>query len=189
MLANTAAKVPCKKFFPNTVETFEGWVTINPHIKPSATPQNMSLMDNSINHESLSHGGIYTDQELAAWESQLQFSNFHHAVTKSVSYGVCIAEDRCVEQMYVPSYDLKNLVKEEIEQVNVIGRINNWIKSYSGLIGVIVIMGWTIKMVVYITIITATIIKKGISSTVALVYATCCFVPYTAGSIRWNQWK
>ena len=86
--------------------------------------------------------------------------------------------------MFVPSYDLKNLLKQEIEQVNIVGKINNWINRYSGLIGVTVIIGWTIKVIIYITIIAATIIKEGISATVALVYATCCFVPYTAGRIR-----
>ena len=127
VLTNTAAKTPCNKFFPTTIETLEGWVTINPHITPSATPQNMSIMDNTVSHEDMSIGGIYTDQELAAWESQLQFSNFHQAVTKSVSYGVCVAQDRCEEQMFAPSYDLKNLLKQEIEQVDIVGKINNWI--------------------------------------------------------------
>ena len=78
-----AAKIECNKFFPNTILTMEGWVTINPHIKPSASPRNISLIGVNINHESLAHGGIYTEQELAAWEAQIQFQTFHETILRT----------------------------------------------------------------------------------------------------------
>ena len=71
-----------------------------------------------------------------------------------------------------------------MEEANIIKKVNEYITRYSGFSGVVVIMGWTIKVIVYITIITATIIKEGINSTIALVHATLCFVPYTTGRIR-----
>ena len=179
-----AAKIECNNFFPNTILTMEGWVTINPHIKPSASPRNISLIGVNINHESLAHGGIYTEQELAAWEAQIQFQTFHEAVSRGVSYGVCIAQEKCESQESVESYDLSNLVTEVEESTNIFKKIDNWIKQYSGIIGVVVILGWVIKMVIYATIITSTIVKDGINETIALVYATLCFVPYTAGRIR-----
>ena len=97
-----AAKVQCNKFFPTMVNTMEEWVTINPHVKPAAPPRNMSLLGVQVSHESLAHGGIYTDQELAAWEAQIQFQSFHQAVTKSISYGICIKEEQCEVWNSVP---------------------------------------------------------------------------------------
>ena len=165
------------------VHTMEGWVTINPHVKPAAPPRNMSLLGVQVNHESLAHGGIYTDQELAAWEAQIQFQSFHQAVTKSVSYGICIKEEIFEVQNLVQSYDLNNLVTEVEESANVFKKINNLIKQYSGLIGVVLILGWTLKVIIYVTMITSIIIREGLNEAVVLIYATLCFIPITAGRI------
>ena len=40
VLTNTAAKVPCKKFFPFLVETLEGWVVGCPLMGLRSNPKN-----------------------------------------------------------------------------------------------------------------------------------------------------
>ena len=52
-------------------------------------------------------------------------------------------------------------LKEIIEKANIIRKISTRITQYSGIIGVVVILGWSIKVGIYINIITATIIKEG----------------------------
>ena len=46
------------------------------------------------------------------------------------------------------------------------------------------LLGWILKVIFYVTMITSIIIREGINEAVALIFATICFVPYTAGRIH-----
>ena len=120
IVTRNGTKKACNKFFPVVVNAIEGWVTINPHVKPTAPPRNMSLLGIQIIHESLAHGGIYKNKEV---EAQIKFKSFHQAITQFLSYGVCIKEGKFSEENPIPNYDLNKLCTQLEENTNIFKKI------------------------------------------------------------------
>ena len=88
----------CNQKFPLTIQIQEGtWVAINPQIIPVATLTNQisEKLGNQVPHLDMSLGGAYTIAEAAAWEQTLSFPNYHQALLKEVSVGVCIHSGEC----------------------------------------------------------------------------------------------
>ena len=85
----------CSVHFPMWIETEgEGWVTVSDTIRPVDPPESRYLSHEEIDHESFaSSKGLYTAEEIAAWESIASWGSFHDSVMSRISTGVCQTEN------------------------------------------------------------------------------------------------
>ena len=93
MLLSSSAQVECNSHYPLVIRAIEGWVSINPKIIPTKAPLTQSFIATDVHHEDLSIGGIYTQDELKSWDALIQFSAFHNALSRTMSYGFVSRKD------------------------------------------------------------------------------------------------
>jgi len=90
---------PCSSHFGVKVHTREGvWIELNPIPRTIPTPAKLPSLSDPMTpsqHEDLSDGGIYSTSELESWRKHLEVGNFHDAVSRTLTYGVCITEGEC----------------------------------------------------------------------------------------------
>ena len=177
VMVKTSPQKECNKHFPMIIESEEGWISINPSLVPVSPPLTKDFVIKRFAHESLSHGGIYTDEEVKAWESLIEYSSFHTALSQSITYGVCLHEGKCEQAQInpVPTYNLQNLIDPLKEELSWFRKIDEAIKLYSGYIGIIVILGWIFKLIIWISAFTTILLKEGTSAAIALFFSTICF--------------
>lgn len=183
----SSAKVECNPFFATTVLTEEGWVTITPDIVATGTPSKMTIQNRVTQHEDLSHGGIYTKEEINSWESVIQWSSYHNALSQNLAYGVCIHDGKCdggqVGFQTTPGYNLDRLM-DEVGDFNLLTYIDKQINRFSTYISLCVLIIWVIRAMTWITMVTLTLARDGFQATVALMYTTCCATTHAASKVR-----
>ena len=176
----------CNTHYPMMVNSMDGWVTINPDVRPAKAPAEVQVVGGNISHhESMAHGGLYTRYEIESWESLIQYSQYRDAVSETLAYGVCVKEGKCkpTTQENVPRYNLQHL-EEVILTDSIFDRIDDFVRRTGGYLSLIVIVMQSVKAIMWTTMIVLTFIKDGIQTTIALLYATCCPTPYTAERVR-----
>ena len=110
ILQNNSPQMDCNIHFPLVVESMEGWISINPDIKSVNEPKEMSIESKTINHEDISEGGLYTDEQLEAWETIIQWQTYKDANTQDLSYRICLHREDCISSnQQMPRYDLAKL--------------------------------------------------------------------------------
>ena len=77
------------------IQSEEGWIGITPSLIPVSPPLKKDFILDEFQHESLAHGGIYTEEEVKAWESLIEYSKLHIALTRTLTDGVCLNEGKC----------------------------------------------------------------------------------------------
>lgn len=183
----SSAKVECNPFFAMTVLTEEGWVTITPDIVATGTPSKMTIQNRAIQHEDLSHGGIYTQAEISSWESVIQWSSYHNALSQNLAYGVCVHDGKCGGGQggfqTTPGYNLDRLM-DEVENFNLLTYIDKQINRFSSYISLTVLIIWVIRALTWITMVTLTLARDGFQATIALMYTTCCATSHAASKVR-----
>ena len=171
-----SASKPCNKIFGLKLYTKEDvWVEISPHLKQMKEPRQLPLLDHSFHHEDLSTGGIYTEGELTSWREHLELGDYQNAVTKSISYGVCIHKGTCQDTGSNPMYDLGQLTPTSWDPtLNLWGRLSKWIDKYSTYISLIVLTIELTKAIILCIFVAQTMLQDGIPGAQALVYLVCC---------------
>ena len=171
-----SAVIPCNAHFPLTISTREGWIQISNKILPVHQPMDKMFIEAEVEHEDLSHGGIYTQEETDSWNSLIEYSNFHKSISQQLSYGACQNLGECTSQpsSQFPSYNLQKLIDETEETVNVFKRIDQTLTKYGAYISAFVLIIWTIKSIIFMVTLTMMILQEGMTGAVALLFATCC---------------
>ena len=181
-----SAPKPCNKYFGLKIKTLEDlWVEINPHITVISTPEDLPTSTLEFDHEDLSDGGIYTNQELDAWKKHLELSDYHEAISKSISFGVCTHRGDCENEGGVPAYNLDNLYPKGIEsQYNPFSQASEWIKTWGTYISIIVIMMETFHFCVWSVAIVYTVLYDGIIGLKAFAFMMCCKPMATSATVN-----
>ena len=147
-------------------------------------PMQLPLLDHSFHHEDLSTGGIYNEGELTSWRQHLELGDYQNAVTKSISYGVCIHQGNCQNTGSNPMYDLGQLTPASWNpSFNLWERFSKRLDRYSAYISLIVLTIELTKAVILCIYMVQTMLKDGIPGTQALVYLVCCAVHQHAEKI------
>ncbi|MCP3666760.1 MAG: hypothetical protein GY696_30400, partial [Gammaproteobacteria bacterium] len=111
---NHSTHVPCSSTFPLTVHTHQAWIQITPILK--VRPQPLQLDNHVLNftYRDYSHGGLYTEQELADWMHTLSFPKYEAATLRELIYGVCASSGNCgsISDDRIPAYSLDKLLPE-----------------------------------------------------------------------------
>ena len=133
----------------------------------------------------MSRGGLYTKEELADWEMFISYGDFKTSLISSISTGACVHRDICKSSNTVtmPSYNLNRLIEEAQEQMNVLARIDHFIRTNGAYLSFIVIMVWIARAGLWIALLFNTVVREGKNVAVALLYATCCGTLYKTGRI------
>ena len=177
VMIHTSPRIECNQHFPMVIQSEEGWIGITPSLIPVSPPLKKDFILDEFQHESLAHGGIYTEQEVKAWESLIEYSNFHTALTRTLSYGVCLHEGECEnDQIHpIPSYNLDRLIDPLKQQLSVLSKIDTYLNQYSLYISILVLSGWIIKVVIWVASFTAIVLQEGMNGAIALCFSTICF--------------
>ena len=161
------------------------WVEINPHIKTTAEPEELPSQLNNFDHEDLSNGGLYTAAELEAWKRHIELSDYHTAISKSISYGVCTARGDCEADAGMPAYDLTNLYPESImDQYNPWSKADKWIQKWGTWISLTVIIVETFHFMVWVIAIIYTMTYDGIIGMQAFLFMMCCKPMGTSSTVN-----
>ena len=89
-----------------TIKTNQGWIQIQDKIVPVHPPEKRVFIEEEIEHEDRSHGGLYTEEEVQSWNSLIEYANFHASILQQLSYGACQTSGECSPQDQFLSYNL-----------------------------------------------------------------------------------
>jgi hypothetical protein len=179
-----ATVTECNSVFPEAISSMEGWISL-PELRPIKEPNQVLNVKKNQSHEDMSRGGLYTKEELADWEMFISYGDFKTSLISSISTGACVHRDICKSSNTVtmPSYNLNRLIEEAQEQMNVLARIDHFIRTNGAYLSFIVIMVWIARAGLWIALLFNTVVREGKNVAVALLYATCCGTLYKTGRI------
>ena len=113
-------------------------------------PKQLPLLDHSFHHEDLSTGGIYTEGELTSWREHLELGDYQNAITKSISYGVCIHQGTCQDTGLSPLYDLEQLSPMSWNPtLNMWDKLNSFIQKHATYICLIALVIEATKIIIW----------------------------------------
>ena len=124
--------------------------------EPSTLPSNIL----EYRHEDMSEGGLYTPNELEAWKQHLAMPDYHEAISKSISYGVCVHDGDCTSDDIQP-YDFGVIIPLQTiiaNNWNIWTVLDEHIKACGTYLSLIVI---TLELMRLLSIMT---VMKGIAS-------------------------
>ena len=167
-----STRVPCSQNFPTVVKSLQGWIEILPHLKIRPTPlKNLPQGSLPIVHHDYSHGGLYSDQEMAEWKHQLSFPSYHHALLKSISYGAWVQEGLCptAEDSDIQAYDLNHLIPTLQNELDLLGKFQNFLKVWGDFMAFTCLVIIGIKFVSDLVLISVTVFRAGPAAAAALI--------------------
>lgn len=167
-----STKIPCSKIFPTVIRTNKGWVEVLPHLKIRPEPlKQLPHSTQPVDHVDYSHGGLYSDQELKEWKHQISFPSYHKALLKSLSYGSCLHDGSCstTENSDIKRYDLDTLIPNLQNELNIINRFKNFLKTWGDLMAFVCLVIIGIKFLTDLVLITVTTLRAGPAAAAALV--------------------
>ena len=185
LMSEHATTVPCNNRFPFAVETLQGWVGIYPQIRPLATPAKFPTTNEPFKHQQAGTGGIYTSEEMEAWSDLISFPTYRRELTNQLAAGTCdSAQGTCSGETGATNmFDLSR-IRPKIADIHPWKYINSVLKEYSTYISLIVILGWTLQVIVYLVTIIYTYITGGMAGMIAVTNQLLCFSWTTQRKVR-----
>ena len=178
----------CNKHYPLIIQTEkDGWVSVEKLVKPAVPPEKYNFKLSKNKHESMSGKGLYTDQEIDAWENLMSYGDFHQAVMKDLTFGVCKeAQGPCNTQgnSEVDSYNLRNFIDKNIQKYDVVSQAKKWIEDKTGWLCLTVITIWGGQVIIAITMIGTTAVRNGLKAALAMLYVLGCLIPFSVRKIQ-----
>ena len=184
-----SAEVECDNF-PLSVEATEAWVKIGPGVQKRNIPDNRTLLpneDNSLEHEDLSRGGLYTESELKSWRSLIEFGSFKRAIGEEIARGVCQGKESCnVVNSHPETYDLRRLIPNEVtrEFTTPYMRIKAFLTNYGGILSLVVCLKFSFDCLVMLVILSITLARDGWTSLKTMMYYLLCASCSKQGKLR-----
>jgi hypothetical protein len=101
----------------------------------------------------------------------MEVGNFHEAVSKTLSYGVCIHQGECQPDPTVSSFNLQQLENP------LTWATMGWIKiinSHATFISILVILIKSGRFLIFIFLFLQTLLLHGLEAAQAIAYMVCC---------------
>ena len=173
--AHSAPK-PCNRHFGLKVLTSEGiWIELNPEAKKIQAPANLPAIEHDLHHEDLSDGGIYTETELEAWTRHLELGDIVDAYTKSITYGVCQANEQCESHPAIPSYDLSILTQGIVlTPIGLWQKIDDSVRYWGSYVSILVILIEVWRFGLFTIMTALAFAADGMIGVKALIYRVIC---------------
>ena len=137
----------------------------------------MPIHTQTIEHEDLSQGGLFTDGELESWRKHIELGDLQNAVTKTISYGICAEDGNCDASPGIPGNNLR-FINNEADTLtsswNITTKIHKFVQDSGAYLSLIVLILELIKFLNFTAAIAFTIAREGIEGCKALVWILCC---------------
>ena len=177
ILKMQSPQIPCNVHFPLLVKTHRGYISLSPHLKKIPTPLSGPLYSNFVTppHEDMSTVSLYTPSEIESWDNLHEFPDYHKALLKSLTIGVCAGSTACSHVQSkdrITPYDLGRL--NPLEQLDWIGRVQKVITDAGSYLSALVLVIYSIKIIINICIFSIVLFKEGMKGVVALLLYSCC---------------
>ena len=175
LVTNHSAQVPCNPRFPQIIYSAEGWIEIGHRIKPRQQPLKnlqLGLSDEEQQHIHVNQVSLYTPEEEAAWRDLLAFPQFERAVNKRVSIGACLHHQACQQEVtryQVPTFDINQMASDMEEKLNPFHKILEFIHQYGDIMAFIVIVLYSVKFIMDVTMILWTAAQGGPGACIGLI--------------------
>ena len=187
-----AAPKPCNRYFGLKLLTAEDvWIELNPTAKKIQEPADLPAIDHDLHHEDLSDGGIYTEKELEAWTRHLELGDIVDSYTKSITYGVCQADQLCESHPALPSYDLSVLAQGTgmISTPGLWQRIDDTVRNWGSYLSILVILIEMWRFVLFTIMTGLAFTADGMIGVKALVYRVICGTRHEAERVARKHHK
>ena len=173
-LKKHATQTVCDPRFPLTIRTEDNdWVALTPHLVRVPEPeQSQPLQAGQFQHEDLSKAGVYTTAERRAWESLMSYPSYSKALLESVTLGHCLNSGTCKPERQVvgaAQYDLRKLISSELNQMDVLSRMRNFIREEGAWLSLLVLIIIGLKILVFLVMVLYTLTREGVAAMIALV--------------------
>merc|ERR1719369_873336 len=117
----------------------------------------------------LARGGLYTHEEVSAWEDLLAFPTYHTALLRSLSLGTCISKQLCTQVADQPGYDLNNIMDEQLSWRNPWEKLQRELEKWGGRCSIMMLAYLIIRTLVDIILVALTAIREGPAAVLALI--------------------
>ena len=163
-------KKPCNVKFPSTVKAVEKWIEMRPDPTPVSAPAKPSnSYSEDEHHLDVARGGLYTEEEVKAWEDHLEQQNYHKSVLHQLTEGVWREENT-----EGGGYILDNLLRPEIPQLTWWDDVTKTLERHTVLLCVIVLMIQTMKLITTLVMLSTALLREGVAGLIAVAMLLMC---------------
>ena len=129
-------------------------------------------------HDEIKHleviGGIYTQEEVKAWQWHIEQSGYHNQILHQITQGVCLNEGQCERyQEEATGYDL-NLLRKPLGKLFWFQELQDKVKEHTAVLCVAVLTIEAFKLVSSLTAIILATTREGIAGLTALLWSCLC---------------
>ena len=185
-----SATVPCSKRMPMMVRTKTQWVEISPHLR-RATPPSSTFPDDEpgVEHEDVSHTGVYTAAELEDWSAITSFPSYETALVNEIALGSCSVTGKCsyrtsTANSGIPAYDLRRMLQKSIKSLDLWEKLNQWILAHGAYLAALVLILTAVSWALNLTLMAMALIREGPAQALAVASVLCCSGPQNYGRIQ-----
>ena len=163
----------------------EAWIRVGPTLERVPSPERFPATHEEIHLFDFSKTGIYTEIEIEKWKRSKETQGLHQMLTTQIAHGACAGAQLCDDQPHIPSYDLNKLSPSiSLDPFN---SLRETLKEYGTYISALVLAIETVKFIVFLVMIMATLIQEGVQGLIALlVQVVCCASVNSYRKIRRN---
>ena len=158
LIRRYSTPAPCSVHFPLVIQE-EGLFLELPTLRPMTAPLNQSIMGTDEEGNKmidLARGGLYTHEEVSAWEDLLAFPIYHTALLRSLSLGTCISKQLCTQVADQPGYDLDSIMDEQLSWRNPWEKLQRELEKWGGRCSIIMLAYLIVRTLVDIILLSLT---------------------------------
>jgi len=176
ILAKSAAEIDCRTRFPLTVKANEGWIRVGPGIIKRDPPANTTLVEyQATEHEDMSSGGLYNQQELESWENLIEWGSFKSGSIELIANGLCKGSGNCRHYSEgQPAYSLDNLLVKAVKTTNPFTALMDFCQRWGGLLSLTILIIKAAELMVMVVLVVATARTSGRRAAQALLFTLTC---------------
>ena len=118
---------------------------------------------------------------MEAWTRHLELGDIVDAVTKSITYGVCQAQDQCESHPAIPSYDLSLLTQGMgMVPISLWQRIDDSVRHWGSYVSILVLLIEIWHLGLFATMTALAFAADGMIGARALIYRVICGTKHEA---------
>ena len=184
VLKKYSSKTVCSKHFPIVVNEAKIWLEI-PQLRVVPTPHKGTIEDRLAQLELLdfSHGGLYTQDEIAGWEHLLSFPEFRKAELHQLTLGSCVHQGTCEAMEDTAAYDFAQLTASPT-WLNPWAVLQKKADEYGRMASFIMLAYFMLKFIVNLVMLSIAVIQTGVTGGLALFIELFC-----SFTVAWDRVK
>lgn len=191
LLVKTANEIDCRTRFPLSVKSNQGWIRVGPGVTGRPTPANTTIEEyQEAEHEDMSGGGLYNQQELESWETLIEWGHFKTGITESIANGLCKGSPECKHYSNNQvQYSLNNLITKAEETTNLFQKLKDFCLEWGGLLAFIILVKWGVELIVAGILVLMTMRHSGSRAARRLLFTLTCHAWHQEEKVKKRTYK